>query len=94
MSSIGIVVLLVRCSAGLLLCESVQSDNLHHADMETCRSEVTQIASGQLVPGESVVMDKCIYRMAGTGPSHTRGHEAFSNRRHLQTAELLRQTRR
>ena len=94
MSSIGIFMLLVRCSADLLVCEAVQNENLRYVAMETCRGEVAQLVSDRSVPGGSVYMGKCVYGMDHADQRRAHRHDVFAKGGLVQTAELLRQTRR
>lgn len=94
MSSIGIFMLLVRCSADLLVCEAVKNDDFRYAAMETCRGEVARLVSDWSVPGGSVLMGKCVYGMGHADRRRTHRHEVFAGGGLMQTAELLRQTRR
>ena len=87
MNSINIVVFLVRCSADLLACETLPSEHLHFAAMETCRAEVAQMTAKKTGSDGGVYMGKCIYLMAEADPRRERRNRIYANSGVVQLAD-------
>jgi hypothetical protein len=77
MDGVNIVVFLVHCTAGLLLCDTLPSDNLRFNDPETCRSAAATLIAARRDPTDSGVwMADCRYRLAGPDPRRVLGAQA------------------
>ena len=73
MDGIEIVLVLVRCSTGLLLCDTLPTDRSVYADPETCRSEASRLVRQKtLTSGHEVFMAKCRYRLTSSGDPGSR----------------------
>lgn len=69
MEGVNIVVFLVQCTAGLLICDTVPTHNLRFNDPETCRSvAATLIAARRNSTDSGVWMADCRYRLADPDP--------------------------
>jgi len=74
MDGIDIVVILVRCTTNLLLCDIIPTEHLRFEDMEACRSEASRLVAARQSPlGSEVWMAKCRYQLASPDPRRLRG---------------------
>lgn len=73
MEGINVVIFLVHCATNLLLCDTVPTEHLRFDDMETCRSEASElVAERQNFPGAQVWMANCRYQLATPDSPHVR----------------------
>lgn len=73
MDGINIVVFLVRCTSGLLLCDTAPTDHMRFEDMKMCRGTATTlIAAKRDTNDPGVWMAKCRYQLATPDGRHDR----------------------
>ena len=91
MSGITVLVFLVHCTVDVLVCETVPTDRMRYASMETCRSELTRLLTDKRkAKGTDVWMGKCVYRLASADPRRTRRAIASRETRVQKFARIKR----
>jgi hypothetical protein len=79
MEGIWVALVLIRCTSGLLLCDTIPTDNFIFTDPDTCRSEASKLVRVRSLKSSSEVwMAKCRYRLISS-----------DNRESRQAQELL-----
>lgn len=79
MEGIWVALVLVRCTSGLLLCDTVPAENYLFTDPDICRSEASRLVRARnLRSSTEVWMAKCRYQLISTDNWESR-----------QTRELL-----
>ena len=81
MNSVIVMVFLVHCTAGVLDCDTIPTDQLRYSSIDDCRGDLAQLLSNKnsMAKGGDVWMGKCVYRMASTDPRRSFRHSVFAS---------------
>lgn len=82
MDGINVVIFLVHCTTGLLLCDTVPTDHLRFSDVETCRGAASALITARRdLRGSEIWMANCRYQLAAPDPRRTRQVQAAATLR-------------
>ena len=86
MNGVNIMIFLVRCTADVLVCQTVPVGPVHFSSMDVCRAEVAQIlTTKEELKGTDVWMGKCVYQLASVDPRRVRRDRIATTSPRLKT---------
>ena len=93
MGGVQIVIFLVRCGEGLLLCQDLPSEHLRFSSMDSCQAKLSAVIEEAAAPGANapVVMGKCRYQLAET--DRRRDLRIWQSARFQQFRYIVQETR-